>query len=91
MRIAAYILIALGIYCLAATAYDEYRGETHKPYTLVGRRSASHHVYLYSIPVLRQNNPELFHQFITTHWIYAALLSGIGCALFLGSGKTEPE
>jgi hypothetical protein len=91
MRIAAYILIALGIYCLASTAYDEYRGETHKPYVLVGRTRGRHDGYLYSIPVLRQNSPELFHQFMTTHWIYAALISGIGCALYLGSGRSQTE
>jgi hypothetical protein len=81
MRAVACIIIAVGIYMLASAGYDEYRGITTKPASF-GRR---HHnaAYLYRIPVLRSRNPELFHRFMTTHWIYASLVVVGGCVLYI--------
>ena len=37
--------------------------------------------------VLRDNNPELFREFMSTHWIYASLIEGAGCFLYLKTKK----
>jgi hypothetical protein len=87
MRVLSYILIALGIYLLTSAAYDEYRGSTTKPATLIGRRYNT--AYLYSLHVLRDNNPELFREFIVTHWIYASLIEAAGCILYMKSKQGE--
>ncbi len=67
---------------LAHCAIDEIHGITHKPYQWFGLRRYNSR-YLYAIPVRRENNPELFREFMTTHWIYAVLVSGVGCGLYL--------
>ena len=87
MRILSCIFIALGIYLLARAGYDEFRGSTTKPLTLMGR----HHntAYLYSIPVLRENNPKLFREFMVTHWIYASLVGAVGCILYARSKQQD--
>jgi hypothetical protein len=81
MRVLSYILIALGIYLLASGGYEEFRGSTTKPATLMGKRHDT--AYLYSLSVLRTNNPELSHEFMVTHWIYASLVGFTGCILYL--------
>jgi hypothetical protein len=45
--------------------------------------------YLYSIPVLREQNPELFHQFMVTHWIYAVAVEAGGCLLYLKNKRDD--
>ena len=85
MRALSYILIVLGIYLLVNAGYEEFHGSTTKPLTLMGRRHNS--AYLYRTHVLRENNPELLRQFMTTHWIYASLIQGAGCFLFLKTKK----
>jgi hypothetical protein len=85
MRALSYILIALGICLLASAGYDEFRGSTTKPLTLRGRRHNT--AYLYRIRVSKENNPNLFHEFIVTHWIYAALIEGAGCMLYVRNKK----
>jgi hypothetical protein len=90
MRVLSYIIIALGVYLLACTTYDEVRGITHKPVISLrmpgtGRFNVW---YLYSIPVHRDQNPRLFRQFIVTHWIYAIVVEGLGCILYL---KTKAQ
>jgi hypothetical protein len=88
MRVLSSILIALGIYLLASAGYDEYRGSTTKPATFGGR----HHyntAYLYRLHVLRANNPELFHQFMVSHWVYASIIEVAGCILFLRTRKQD--
>jgi hypothetical protein len=87
MRALSYILIALGIYLLACAGYDEFRGSTTKPATLMGRRHNT--AYLYSLRVLRTNNPELFRGFMVTHWIYAALMVVAGCILYQSYKKRD--
>lgn len=85
MRALSYILIALGFYLLASAFYDEYRGITTKPAIFPPKatsRNASRG-YLFSIPVHREQNPELFHQFMVTHWIYAVTVEAGICLLYL--------
>lgn len=72
MRALAYMLIALGIWLLASACYDDYRGSTTKPAMLMGMRH--NRAYLYSVLVPREQNPELFHEFMVTHWISAFLV-----------------
>lgn len=85
MRAVSYILILLGLYLLATTGYDEYRGITHKPLGPVGtaRGTVENAHYLAAIPVHRSQNAALFHQFIEVHWIYAALVEVAGCLCYL--------
>ena len=87
MRALSYILIALGIYLMANAGYDELHGSTTKPATFMGRRHNT--AYLYSLRVLRANNPELFRGFMVTHWIYASLVEGTGCILYLSYKKRD--
>ena len=84
MRAWSIVLLLLGFFLLAHSTYDECRGITHKPLTLVGGRRHDSS-YLYRIPVKREQNPELFRKFMTTHWIYAGLISGLGCGLLVTS------
>ncbi len=79
--ICSYILILLGIYLFVAAGYDEFRGVTHKPYALIGRRRY-YQAYLYRIPVRREQNPELFRQFMMGHWMWAIGIEGIGWVLY---------
>jgi hypothetical protein len=81
MRGWSVLLLVLGLFLLAHSTYDECRGITHKPLSLARRRFNSG--YLYRIPVRREQNPELFRQFMTGHWLYAGLFTGIGVALFI--------
>jgi hypothetical protein len=85
MRVLSYILIAPGICLLASAGYDEFHGSTTKPETLMGKRHNT--AYLYSRHVLRENNPELFREFMVTHWIYASLVEAAGCILYLSNKK----
>jgi hypothetical protein len=88
MRALSYILVVLGIYLLASASYQEYHGRTFKPATLLPAKATSRSAnrgYLYSISVLKSQNPELFHQFIVTHWIYAGVVEVAGCILFMKS------
>jgi hypothetical protein len=85
MRVLSYILILAGLCLFASAANDEYRGTTTKPAAWFGQgtgRSFNTH-YLYSIPVLRNQNPELFHQFMVTHWIYGGVVVCAGLFLCL--------
>jgi hypothetical protein len=90
MRVLSYILIALGIYLLAAAFYQEYQGRTFKPAMLPGKATGmnANRGYLYSIPVLKHQNPELFRKFMVAHWIYAAVVEVGGCLLCL---KTKQD
>jgi hypothetical protein len=85
MRAVSYILILLGLYLLATTGYDQFRGITHKPFGPVGTAQGTNHNarYLTAIPVHQDQNATLFHQFIVVHWIYAALIEGAGCLCYL--------
>lgn len=80
MRWLSYILILFGVYWLASAGYDEFRGITTKPPSF--SRRSHHGDYIYSIPVRRDQNPELFHQFIVTRWIYAVVVEGAGWVLY---------
>jgi hypothetical protein len=84
MRALSYILIALGIYLLAAAFYQECQGRTFKPVMLPGKATGmgANQGYLYSIPVLKHQNPEFFRKFMLTHWIYAAVIEVGGCLLY---------
>lgn len=90
MRLLAYILIALGIYLLASAAYDEFKGITWKPAMLAGKPygRAANSGYLYKIAVHREQNPELFRQFMLTHWICALTIAVAGSVLYF---KGKPE
>jgi hypothetical protein len=77
----SYILILLGAYLIVASSYEEFRGVTHKPYSL-GRRRLNQS-YLYRIPVQREQNPKLFRQFMTGHWIWAVGIEGVGWLLYI--------
>jgi hypothetical protein len=88
MRGWSYILLLLGILLLASAGYDEFRGSTTKPWTIIGRRHR-HDAYLYRLRVLKENNPELFRKFMATHWIYASFIAVGGVILFLWSKNRE--
>jgi hypothetical protein len=81
----SYVLIVLGIYLLAAAGYDEFRGITRRPILLTDfhRRGTMGHAYLHRVPVRRQQNPELFRQFMMGHWIWAVGIEGVGWILCL--------
>ena len=85
MRALSYILMVLGIFLLVNAGYEEFHGSTTKPVALMGRRYNT--AYLYRIRVLRDNNPELFREFMSTHWIYASVIEGAGCFLYLKTKK----
>jgi hypothetical protein len=81
------ILIVLGIYLLVSAGYDEFRGSTTTP----AMHLEKHHntAYLHSLPLLKKNEPELFREFMATHWIYASLVEISGFTLYLKSKKQE--
>jgi len=79
----AYMLIALGVYLVAAVGYDEIRGVTTKPVSAASfHRRGMGHAYQYRIPVRREQNSVLFRQFMTGHWIWAVGIEGAGWILF---------
>jgi hypothetical protein len=84
----SYILILLGIYLLVVTGYDEFRGVTHKPYAPISRMRSAR-AYLYRIPVRREQNPELFRQFMMGHWIWAIGIEGVGWVLYARNKPTR--
>jgi len=88
MRVLSYILIALGICLLVAAGYDEYRGITGKPLAL-GIRHRHNSGHLYRLRVSKVQTPQLFRQFMTTHWLYATLIGGVGCILYLADRNSE--
>lgn len=88
--ILSYFLILLGIYLLAAAGYDEFRGITTKPVSLLGEhRHGMGHAYLYRIPVHREQDPELFRQYMTGHWIWAVGIEGAGWILYILCRRNE--
>jgi hypothetical protein len=91
MRVLSFILIALGLYLLGSAYYDEYRGSTFKPAALRGGRAGPsfNRGYLYSIPVSREQNPELFRRFMVKHWIYAVVVEAAGCILYMKSKRVD--
>jgi hypothetical protein len=91
MRALSFILIALGIYLLGSAYYDEYRGCTFKPATLQGKATgrSANRGYLFSIPVKKEQNPELFRQFMVTHWIYAVVVEVAGCILYMKTKRID--
>lgn len=89
MRIWSIILMVLGIYLLAHAAYDEYSGTTHQPVILSRHRYYS--AYLYRRVCRKDQTPDVFRRFMTTHWIYAGLIGGIGVALFITSQPSKNE
>lgn len=83
MRVLSYILIALGIYLLAAAFIKNVREERSSRRCFQAAGMSANRGYLYSIPVLRDQNPELFSKFMVTHWIYAGVVEAGGCVLCL--------
>jgi len=84
--ILSYILILLGIYLLAAAGYDEFQGITTKPVSLLphkGLQRGTGQAYLYRIHVHQDQDPQLFRQFMTGHWLWAVGLEGIGWILYI--------
>jgi hypothetical protein len=88
MRLLSYILMLLGIYLLAVAAYQEIHGRTTRPAMFlpfteraIRERRHSFNNYIFSVPVLKRNNPQLFREFMTTHWVWAALILGGGVVL----------
>lgn len=97
----SYLLILLGIYLLTHAAYQEFTGDTVRPYqylpftrrAILARRNPNPY-YQFRIHVLKQNNPELFREFMTAHWVWAVLIAGIGVYLNATGyvpPATEPE
>ncbi len=92
MRRLSYILIVLGVILLALAAYDEASGTTHMPLQLFSfHRHTYNGGYLYRRIVRRSEQPELFRQFMTRHWIYAGLIAGVGCALYITTDPPKNE
>jgi hypothetical protein len=88
MRLFALVLVALGSYLAADAGYDEYHGITKKPVGPWGGHYNS--AYLNSQPVARDNDPDLFQEFITVHWAYAFLIGASGCVLYTRNLKDNP-
>jgi hypothetical protein len=84
-RLPSFVLILLGVYLLAAAGYDEYRGVTTKPVSpLTGfHRRGMGHAYLYRIPVHREQDPKLFREYMTGHWIWAVGIESVGWILYI--------
>ena len=91
MRALSFILIVLGLYLLGSVYYDEYRGSTFMPATLFGGKTGPRfsRQYLYSIPVRKEQNPELFRRFMVRHWIYAGIVEVAGCILYMKSKRVD--
>ena len=88
--IISYILTLLGICLLVGAGYDELRGVTHKAVGVGGGRGwGRNQTYLYRIPVRREQNPELFRQFMMGHWIWAIGIEGVGWALYARNKPTR--
>ena len=86
MRIASYILIALGILLLAIAGIDEFRGATSSPSS--ARYGGSSHG-----TITKQNNPEQFGNAMTYHWVHASILLIGGVIAYLidrGQDKSDP-
>lgn len=90
MRATAYLLIIFALLLAAKAGYDEARGGTYKPYTIIPYdaatlRESRHSYYLYQIPFHKDLNPLVFHRFMRVHWIYAGIVAGAGILLLLKS------
>jgi hypothetical protein len=81
----SYVLILLGVYLLLAAGHDEYRGITTKPVSLLTgfHRRGMGHAYLYRIPVHREEDPKLFREYMTGHWIWAVGIESVGWLLYI--------
>ena len=84
-RLLSLILIVLGLYLLASSWHDEYRGITTLPEMLAhgARGGYSNSRYLYRRLVYRQYDPERFRQYMLTHWLYASVIEVAGWMLYL--------
>jgi hypothetical protein len=86
-RAFSYILMILGIYLLIDAGCQEFRGVTVRPlkYLPFSRRAILDHrhhgYYLFRVRVFKRNNPELFREFMDTHWLYAVLIEVWGILL----------
>jgi hypothetical protein len=89
----SYILILLGIYLLGAAIYDEYRGITTKPVSLVSgvgfHRRGMGHAYLYRIHVRRERDAELFRQYMTGHWTWVIGIEVVGWIFYVKTKQSE--
>jgi hypothetical protein len=88
MRSLAYILLAIGMVLVGCAIYDEVRGSTTQPYQWLGRHRY-YNRYIYRLRVLRSNNPELFRQFMSRHWVYAAFFGVGGVIVLLAAQNAE--
>jgi hypothetical protein len=79
MRALSYIVLSLALLLFALAAYDEYRGVTTAPIQLLRRR---HVTWGHSMPVFRDRMPEVFRQFMNTHWTRATVVALAGIILF---------
>lgn len=92
MRALSYVLIVLGVILLALAVNDEVSGTTHVPLQPRSfRRHAYNSGYLYRRIVRRSEQPQLFREFMTWHWVYAGLIAGIGCALYITTNPPKNE
>lgn len=89
MRALGYVLLVIGFLLLGASAMDQMRGATHKPWSWPRRFHRD--AYLYRINVVEKDNPALFHQFMRTHWIYAGAFAVSGIIILLATRKTADE
>ena len=86
MRLLSYLLVLAGIYSLAMTGYDAFRGVTGAP-VLFGPSN-------YPIPVdvghiQKKTNPDIFQGAMAYHWFDASLILVAGVVLFLIDKKQE--
>jgi hypothetical protein len=80
VRIAAYIFLAFGIFLLASAGYDQFRGST--------RVSSGRYTRHYT--VTREASPEKFHDAMTYHWAFGALLL-VGGVVIYSIDKRQEE
>ena len=85
VRLASYVLLAVGICLLVLAAYDQGRGITVEPLRIQAQYDHSESVQ--SASESKASNPNLFGQYMITHWIRAFVVVGVGCVLWAMSAK----
>ena len=87
VRLISYILVALGIYLLVRAGYDQTRGVTVEPLRIQAQYYRS--VFEPSASESEADNPKLFGEYMTTHWVRAFATAGVGCLLWAICGKVS--
>ena len=85
VRLASYFLIGAGICLLVLASYDQGRGITGEPLRIQAQYDHSESVQ--PVSESKASNPKLFREYMTTHWIRAFAVVGVGSVLWALSAK----